>query len=219
MVSVRILLLFIITPKFFCNYSKIKLKLTKIGVFMPNREDAYQLLKQYNGDALVTHGLAVEGTMRYFAKKAGEDEDKWGIVGLLHDLDYEKYPQEHCHKTKEIMSEHGYSEEIIRAIMSHGWGMCTDIEPQTKMEKTLYAVDELTGLITACALVRPSKSVMDLEVKSVKKKFKQPSFAAGASREVISHGAQMLGVELDVLIEDVILAMREIAPSLGLEAK
>lgn len=184
---------------------------------MPNREDAFNLLKEYNGKALVTHGLAVEGTMRYFARKAGEDEEKWGIVGLLHDLDYEQFPDEHCHKTQEIMQKHGYSEEIIRAIMSHGWGICTEIEPLTKMEKTLYAVDELTGLITACALVRPSRSVMDLEVKSVKKKFKQPSFAAGASREVISKGALMLEVELDTLIEDVIMAMREIAPSLGLE--
>jgi predicted hydrolase (HD superfamily) len=186
---------------------------------MPNREDALKLLKQYNGDALVTHGLAVEGTMRYFAKKAGEDEEKWGIVGLLHDLDYEKYPDEHCHKTQEIMQEKGYSEEVIRAIMSHGYGICTDIEPISKMEKTLYAVDELTGLITACALVRPSKSVMDLEVKSVKKKFKTRSFAAGASREVIQKGADMLGMELGELMHEVILAMREIASELGLEIK
>lgn len=186
---------------------------------MPNREDALKLLKQYNGDALVTHGLAVEGTMRYFAKKAGEDEEKWGIVGLLHDLDYEKYPDEHCHKTQEIMQEKGYSEEVIRAIMSHGYGICTDIEPISKIEKTLYAVDELTGLITACALVRPSKSVMDLEVKSVKKKFKTRSFAAGASREVIQKGADMLGMELGELMHEVILAMREIAPELGLEIK
>jgi len=186
---------------------------------MPNREDALKLLKQYNGDALVTHGLAVEGTMRYFAKKAGEDEEKWGIVGLLHDLDYEKYPDEHCHKTQEIMQEKGYSEEVIRAIMSHGYGICTDIEPISKMEKTLYAVDELTGLITACALVRPSKSVMDLEVKSVKKKFKTRSFAAGASREAIQKGADMLGMELGELMHEVILAMREIASELGLEIK
>lgn len=186
---------------------------------MPNREDALKLLKEYNGDALVTHGLAVEGTMKYFARKAGEDEEKWGIVGLLHDLDYEKYPDEHCLKTQEIMQEKGYSDEIIRAIMSHGYGICTDIEPISKMEQTLYAVDELTGLITACALVRPSKSVMDLEVKSVKKKFKTKSFAAGASREVIQKGADMLEMELSELMSEVILAMREIAPSLGLEMK
>jgi len=186
---------------------------------MLSRDHALKLLKEYNGDALVTHGLAVEGTMRYFARKAKEDEDKWGIVGLLHDLDYEKFPEEHCVKTQEIMKEHGYSEEIIRAIMSHGYGICTDVEPLSKMEQTLYAVDELTGLITACALVRPSKSVMDLEVKSVKKKFKTKSFAAGASREVIQKGADMLEVELSELMSEVILAMREIAPSLGLDIK
>jgi len=186
---------------------------------MPKREEALALLKEYNGEALVTHGLAVEGTMRYFARKAGENEEIWGIVGLLHDLDYEKFPEQHCHKTAEIMRERGYSEEIIRAIMSHGWGICTEIEPQSNMEKTLYAVDELTGLITACALVRPSRSVMDLELSSAKKKFKDARFAAGASREVIQKGADMLGVSLDELITDVIAAMRAIAPSLGLELK
>jgi len=186
---------------------------------MPNREDAFNLLKQYNSEALVTHGLSVEGAMRYFAKKSGEDEEKWGIVGLLHDLDYEKFPQEHCHKTKEIMEPLGYGDEIIRAIMSHAYGICTDVEPLSKMEKTLYAVDELAGLITACALVRPSKSVMDLEVKSVKKKFKQKSFASGVDREVIKKGAQMLDITLDELIYDVIQAMRVIAPSLGLGLK
>jgi len=186
---------------------------------MPNREDALNLLKKYNGEALVTHGLAVEGTMRYFAKKNNEDEDTWGITGLLHDLDYEKFPNEHCIKTQEIMNEQNYDQKIIRAIMSHGYGICTDVEPLSHMEKTLYAVDELTGLVTACALVRPSGSVMDLELKSVKKKFKQKSFAAGASREVILNGAKMLNIELEVLITEVILAMREIAPSLGLEMK
>ena len=186
---------------------------------MPKREEAFALLKAYNGDALVTHGLAVEGTMRYMARKAGEDEEIWGIVGLLHDLDYEKFPEQHCHKTAKILREKGYSEEIIRAIMSHGWGICTDIEPQSKMEKTLYAVDELTGLITACALVSPSRSVMDLELSSAKKKYKDARFAAGASREVIQKGADMLGVSIDELIVDVIAAMREIAPSLGLEVK
>ena len=175
---------------------------------MPKREEALTLLKAYNGDALVTHGLAVEGTMRYFAKKVGEDEETWGIAGLLHDLDYEKFSEQHCHKTAEIMREKGYSEEI-----------CTDIEPLSPMEKTLYAVDELTGLITACALVRPSRSVMDLELSSVKKKFKDLRFAAGASREVIQKGADMLGVSLDELITNVIAAMREIAPTLGLELK
>lgn len=186
---------------------------------MPKREEALALLKAYNGAALVTHGLAVEGTMRYFARKAGAEEETWGIVGLLHDVDYEKFPNAHCHKGAEILREKGYPEEIVRAMMSHGWGICTDVEPLSPMEKTLYAVDELTGLITACALVRPSKSVMDLELSSVKKKFKDKAFAAGASREVIQQGAQMLGITLDELITDVILAMREIAPSLGLELK
>jgi len=186
---------------------------------MPNREEAFALLQSYNGPALVTHGLAVEGAMRYFGQKAGEDADKWGIVGLLHDLDYEKYPEQHCHKSKEILEEHGYSQEIIRAIMSHGWGICTDMEPLSTMEKTLYAIDELTGLVTACALVRPSRSVMDLELSSVKKKFKTASFAAGASREVMLKGAEMLGVSMDELIVDVIVAMRAIAPHLGLELK
>lgn len=186
---------------------------------MPKREEAFALLKAYNGDALVTHGLAVEGTMHYFATKAGEDAETWGIVGLLHDIDYEKFPELHCHKGAEILKEQGYSEAIIRAMMSHGWGICTDVEPLNKMEKTLYAVDELTGLITACALVRPSKSVMDLELSSVKKKFKDLRFAAGASREVIQKGADMLGVSLDELIVDVIAAMRAIAPTLGLELK
>ena len=183
---------------------------------MPTRDDALALLKEYNGDALVIHGLAVEGAMCHFAQKAGEDVKTWGIVGLLHDLDYERFPDEHCHKTQEILHRHGYDEIIIRAIMSHGWGICTDVEPLTSMEKTLYAVDELTGLITACALVRPSKSVLDLEVSSVKKKFKQKSFAAGASRDVIQKGAMMLEMELEVLIDEVIQSMRAIAPSLNL---
>ena len=186
---------------------------------MAKREEAFALLSAYNGDALVTHGLAVEGTMRYMARKAGEDEEMWGIVGLLHDLDYEKFPEQHCHKTAQILREKGYSEEIICAIVSHGWGICTDVEPQSRMEKTLYAVDELTGLITACALVRPSRSVMDLELSSAKKKYKDARFAAGASREVIQKGADMLGVGIDELIVDVITAMRGIAPNLGLELK
>ncbi|KHG33057.1 MAG: HDIG domain-containing protein [Epsilonproteobacteria bacterium] len=186
---------------------------------MPTREDALALLKRYNSNALVTHGLAVEGTMRYFAEKSGENKELWGIVGLLHDVDYERYPEEHCRKGAEILRENGYPEEVVRAMMSHGWGICTDVEPLSQMEKTLYAVDELTGLITACALVRPSKSVMDLELSSAKKKFKDKGFAAGASREVIQKGADMLHVSIDELIVDVISAMRAIAPSLGLEMK
>jgi len=186
---------------------------------MPTREDALALLKRYNSNTLVTHGLAVEGTMRYFAEKSGENKELWGIVGLLHDVDYERYPEEHCRKGAEILRENGYPEEVVRAMMSHGWEICTDVEPLSQMEKTLYAVDELTGLITACALVRPSKSVMDLELSSAKKKFKDKGFAAGASREVIQKGADMLHVSIDELIVDVISAMRAIAPSLGLEMK
>lgn len=186
---------------------------------MKTREEAFELLKRYNGNALVTHGLAVEGAMRYMARKAGSDENLWGMVGLLHDLDYEQFPELHCQKSAEILREEGYSDELIRAVVSHGWGMCSEVEPLSIMEKTLYAVDELTGLITACALVRPSRSVMDLELSSVKKKFKDKAFAAGASREVMLHGAGMLEVSIDELIVDVIMAMRDIAPSLGLEMK
>ena len=183
---------------------------------MPTREDALNLLKEYNkSEALVQHGLQVEACMRYFAKEAGEDEEKWGIVGLLHDLDYEMFPDQHCHKAAEIMRERGYSDEIIRAMMSHAYGICTDVEPLSLMEKTLYAVDELSGLVNACVLVRPSKSISDLGVKSVKKKFKSKSFAAGVDREVVKKGAAMLGMELDELIAKVIEAMKANAKEIG----
>lgn len=184
---------------------------------MPNREDALNLLKEYNkSEALVQHGLQVEACMKYFAKEAEEDEQTWAIVGLLHDLDYDSYPQEHCYKAAEIMKEAGYSEEIIRAMMSHAYGICTDVEPKSKMEKTLYAVDELSGLVNACVLVRPSKSIDDLGLKSVKKKFKSKNFAAGVDREVVKKGAQMLGLELDDLITKVIDAMKIEAKNIGL---
>ena len=183
---------------------------------MQKREDALNLLKEYNKNpALVQHGLQVEACMQHFAKEIGEDAETWGIVGLLHDLDYEMYPQEHCHKAAEIMEQKGYSQEIIRAMMSHAYGICTDVEPETLMEKTLYAVDELSGLVNACVLVRPSKSIMDLSVKSVKKKFKSKSFAAGVDREVVKKGAEMLGLELDELIAKVIEAMKERAEEIG----
>jgi len=182
------------------------------------REAAFALLREFNTNpSLINHALAVEAAMRYMARKHGEDEEKWGIVGLVHDLDYEKFPQEHCKRTEEILREREWPEEHIRAVLSHGWGTCTDVEPQSLMEKTLYAVDELTGLITACALVRPSKSVMDLTAKSVRKKWKVKTFAAGADREVIAKGAEMLGVEVSDLITDVIAGMREVAPEIGLE--
>ena len=183
----------------------------------PTREEALALLKEFNkGQSLIKHALSVEGVMRYVARKRGEDEEKWGVIGLVHDLDYERYPQQHCQKTKEILEERGWPEDYIRAIMSHGWGLVTDVEPQHEMEKVLYAIDELTGLVTAAALVRPSKSVLDMKVKSVAKKWKDKGFAAGVDREVISNGAQMLGMELKDLFEDVIAGMREVATEIGL---
>jgi len=183
---------------------------------MLSREEALSLLQEYNENpALVQHGIQVGACMAHFAEKAGEDVERWEVLGILHDLDYEKYPDEHCHKAAEIMRERGYDEEMIRAMMSHAWGICTDVEPLSPMEKTLYAVDELSGLVNACVLVRPSKSVMDLEVKSVKKKFKQKSFAAGVDRETVKKGAEMLGMSLDELIADVIEAMRKRAEECG----
>lgn len=175
------------------------------------REEAWNLLKEYNQDPFhLEHAVIVENTLRYFAKELGyEDEvDFWGIVGLLHDLDFEKYPEEHCIKEQEIMAEYGIDKAIIHATASHGYAITVDIRPEHEMEKVLYAVDELTGLIGAVAIMRPSKSVQDLEVKSVKKKYKNAKFAAGCSREVIERGAEMLGWELDYLIQRTIDALR-----------
>jgi predicted hydrolase (HD superfamily) len=184
---------------------------------VPTREEAYRLLKEFNkSKSLIKHALSVEGVMRYMAQKRGEDEEKWGIIGLVHDLDYERYPEEHCAKMREILKEHGWPEEYIHAVMSHGWGLVTDVEPEHEMEKVLYAIDELTGLVTAVALVRPSRSVLDMKVKSVSKKWKDKSFAAGANRAVIEQGAQMLGMELKDLFEDVIMGMREVAEAIDL---
>jgi len=184
---------------------------------VPTREEALALLKKYNQtEALLFHALAVEAAMRYRARKEGADEEQWGIIGLIHDLDYEQYPDEHCRKTRVLLEEQGWTEELIRAAVSHGWGLCSDVKPESQLEKTLYAVDELTGLVTAAALVRPSKSVRDLEAKSVKKKWKQKQFAAGVNREVIEKGAAMLGTDLDELITDVILGMREVADDIKL---
>ena len=183
-----------------------------------NRDEAFALLKEFNSsDSLIKHALCVEGVMRSIARKRGEDEEKWGVIGLVHDLDYEKFPDQHCHKTRDILTERGGPEEYVRAIVSHGWGICTDVEPRTDLEKTLYAVDELTGLVTAVALVRPSKSVRDVKVKSVMKKWKDKAFAAGVNRSVIEKGAEMLGVELRELVADVIEGMREVAAEIGLE--
>jgi predicted hydrolase (HD superfamily) len=184
---------------------------------IPTREQAFALLQQYNSTvSLINHAKAVEAVMRYLARKHGEDEDQWGIIGLIHDLDYEQFPEQHCQKTREILAANDWPADYIRAVLSHGWGICTDLEPQTLLEKTLYTIDELTGLVSAAALVRPSKSVLDLEVKSVKKKWKQKSFAAGVDREVIQKGADMLGVPLDQVIAAVIAAMREVADAIDL---
>ena len=175
------------------------------------REEAWELLTEYNQDEFhLLHAQTVENTMRYFARELGfaDEEDFWGIVGLLHDLDFEKYPEEHCIKSQEIMKERGIDEKIIHATASHGYAITVDIKPEHEMEKVLYAVDELTGLIGAAAKMRPSKSVMDMEVSSLKKKYKDKKFAAGCSRDVIALGAERLGWELDMLLERTLEAMR-----------
>ena len=184
----------------------------------PGREEAFSLLQKYNkNEGLIKHALAVEAVMRYCARKRGQDEKKWGVIGLVHDLDYEQFPDQHCRKTEEILTSENWPAEYIRAVVSHGWGICTDVEPQSELEKVLYTVDELTGLVVATALVRPSRSVLDMKAKSVKKKWKEKSFAAGVNRDVIEKGARMLGVELGELISDVIMGMREVADEVGLK--
>ena len=184
---------------------------------VPNRQQAWALLNQYNSNqGLIKHAIAVEAAMRYFARKYGQDEQMWGVIGLVHDLDYEQFPQQHCQKSAEILRSYGWPENYVRAVLSHGWKICSDVEPQSTLEKTLYAIDELTGLIAATALVRPSRSVMDMKAKSVKKKWKDKAFAAGVSREIIEEGAQMLQVDLGELITDTILAMRQVADEIGL---
>ena len=183
----------------------------------PTYDEALSLFKEFNqSDSLLKHAYAVAGVMRHIARKMGEDEEKWAIIGLLHDLDYERFPEQHCQKALEILEERGWPEEYIRAIVSHGWGICSTVEPQSNLEKTLYTVDELTGLVTAVALIRPSKSVADLETKSVMKKWKDKAFAAGVNRSVIEKGAAMLGVELRDLVTDVIIGMRQVADKIGL---
>ena len=184
---------------------------------IPTYDEALSLLKEFNkSERLLKHAYSVEGVMRHMARKRGEDEGKWGIIGLIHDLDYERFPEQHCKKSREILEERGWPEEYVRAIVSHGWGICSDVEPQAEMEKILYTVDELTGLITAVAIIRPSKSVADLEAKSVMKKWKDKSFAAGVDRSVIEKGVAMLGLELRELIADVIMGMRDVAARIGL---
>ncbi|MCI8702707.1 MAG: hydrolase [Anaerotignum sp.] len=175
------------------------------------REEAWELLQEYNKEPFhLRHGETVEGAMRYFARELGygDEEEFWGNVGLLHDLDFELYPEEHCIKVQEIMKEKDLDERLIHAVASHGYGLVCDIEPEHEMEKVLFAVDELTGLIGAAALMRPSKSIRDMEVKSLKKKFKDKRFAAGCNRDVIMSGAERLGWDLDTLLDRTLEAMK-----------
>jgi predicted hydrolase (HD superfamily) len=186
---------------------------------IPTREEAWELLTEFNKDEFhLKHARVVEGVMKYFARELGygKEEEFWGIVGLLHDLDFEMYPEEHCIKSQEILRERGIDDRINHATASHGFELTVDIKPEHEMEKVLYAVDELTGLIGAVAIMRPSKSTLDLELSSVKKKYKTPKFAAGCSREVIGRGAQMLGWELEDLIQRTIDALREVEQTTGL---
>ena len=185
-----------------------------------SRQEAWELLTEYTETpALQKHALQVAAAMEHFARLAGEGEDPdvWWVSGLLHDLDYEKYPEEHCRKAEQIMRERGVDEVYIRAMLCHGYGPCTDVKPESQMEKTLYTIDELTGLINAACLVRPSKSVLDLEVKSLKKKFKDTAFAAGVDREVIRKGCEMLNVPLDDIMRETIEGMKEHADEIGLK--
>lgn len=183
-----------------------------------NRQEALELLKKYNKEPFhIQHGLTVEGVMRWYAQNLGygNEADYWATVGLLHDIDFELYPDEHCKKAPELLKDGGLSDDFINSVCSHGYGLCSDIEPKHEMEKVLFAVDELTGLIGAAAIMRPSKSVMDMETKSLKKKFKDKRFAAGCSRDVIEQGAERLGVELDKLFADTIEAMRSCEESVN----
>jgi putative nucleotidyltransferase with HDIG domain len=186
----------------------------------PNRSDAFELLKKYNkSESLIKHALAVEAVMRHFAVLYGEDPEKWGIIGLIHDLDYEKYADQHCKMTEKILESEGCPKEYINSALSHAWRICSEVEPTHIMEKVLYTIDELTGLIVACVLVRPSKSILDLKLKSVKKKWNVRHFAAGANREVIEKGAQMLNKDLDFIIQETIAGMQKIADQLGLKGE
>ncbi|MDI3534496.1 MAG: hypothetical protein PWQ82_861 [Thermosediminibacterales bacterium] len=185
---------------------------------VPTRSEAFELLKEFNKEeSHIKHALAVESVMRHFAELFNEDVEKWGIIGLVHDLDYEMYPDQHCKKVREILTERNWPEDYIRAIQSHGWKHCSDVEPVEKMEKVLYTIDELTGLIAATALVRPSKSILDMKAKSVKKKWKQKGFAAGVNREVIEEGAEKLGMDLTKVIEETIKGMQKVAEEIGLK--
>lgn len=188
--------------------------------YIPTREDAYKLLTEYVKDeSLISHSLMVESVMRHFANLYGEDEEKWGVIGLIHDLDFEKYPEEHCKMTEKILKENNWPEDYIRAVLSHGWKLVTDVEPIHQMEKVIYTIDELTGLIYATAIVRPSRSLYDLKVKSVRKKWKTSSFAAAIRRDVIAEGAQLMDMELAKLIEETIEGMKPVSGEIGLNAE
>lgn len=184
---------------------------------IPTYTEALNLLQEYNqNDSLLKHAYAVEAGMRHFAAYFGEDIEKWGIIGLVHDLDYEKFPDQHCQRTQEILEQQAWPAEYVRAVISHGWGICNEIEPQTRLENTLYTIDELTGLIKAVALMRPSRSLADLETKSIVKKWKDKTFAAGVDRSLIEKGAARLGMELNEIITLTIAGMRQSAGKIGL---
>ena len=181
----------------------------------PTREEAWMILTDHvKSPSLISHALAVEAVMRHIARKKSADEELWGVIGLIHDVDYEEHPDEHLRHAPEILRRHGWPEESVRAVASHGWGLFTDIAPVTDLEKTLFAIDELTGLVAAAALVRPSRSVLDLPVKSVLKKWKDKAFAAGVDRKVIEKGAAMMEVSLEELIAETIEGMKTIAESI-----
>ena len=185
-----------------------------------SREEALGVLRQHvKAEHLIRHALTVEAVMRHFAQVYGEDSEKWGVIGLLHDIDFEKYPEQHCQKVRELLTPHGYPEDYLHAIESHGYGLVSDVEPVETMEKALFAADELTGLIAATALMRPSRSILDLEVGSVKKKWKQKGFAAGVNREVVSQGAAMLGLTIEELIAHTITGMQAVAEEIGLKGE
>lgn len=190
-----------------------------MNAYIPNREDSYKLLREYIEEpSLINHSLMVEAAMEHFAKLQGEEDiEKWKIVGLIHDLDFEKYPDQHCQMTEKILREEKWPEDYIRAVMSHGWGIVTDVEPFHPMEKVIYTVDELTGLIYATAIMRPSKSLDDLTVKSVKKKWKDKGFARKINRETIAKGIEMLGMERDEVIKETIEGMKSVAEDIGLK--
>jgi putative nucleotidyltransferase with HDIG domain len=186
--------------------------------YIPTREDALTLLREYNkSESLIKHALAVEAVLKQFAEHYGADIEKWSVIGLIHDLDYEKYPEEHCKMTEKILRDNNWPENYIYSVISHGWGICTDAEPLSIMEKTLFTIDELTGLIAATALMRPSKSILDMKLKSIKKKWKQKSFAAGVDRELIQKGSEMMGMELDEVMQKTLEGMQTVAEKIGLK--